>query len=368
MIDVNLTRNSDILMYRLDRANDVYTIYYDETNNIRRLHVTPDGLNVREPKCFVLGGIAHKGPVRDLGFESLRSALRLQKSAKEMKFQHLGKGEFPELLGSVKIETFLRWILEAGLFIHFQALDIMYWSIVDIVDSIVTEVGQGPLVMIAPALKDDLYTVLRYDHDHTVDLFKRYSYPNVGKDRRSVFINELMSLLEHRRDLLADFNFRMLKGLLQMAAKLESLPYLEGEEPNVLINEFTTFYIQRICLFKNSTHILDLEEVIKARLAEETFLDEGRSLQNYRFVDSKNDPGIQVADVITGLLGKCFSFLNRITLTDLQDTRLNLSLVQSRNLSLFAGLIDRSIAENAAFASYVLSNAHRHKSAFFLDR
>jgi hypothetical protein len=367
MIDVNLIRNPDILMYRLDRADDVYTIYYDETNNIRRLHITPDGLNVREPKCFVLGGIARKGPTRDLGFESLRFALRLQKSAKEMKLQHLGKGEFPQLLGSAKVEIFLRWILDAGLFIHFQALDIMYWSIVDIVDSIVTEAGHAQLMMIAPALKDDLYTVLRYDHDHTVDLFKRYSYPNVGKDKRSAFISELMNLLEDRRDLLPDFNFQMLKGLLRIAAKLESLPYLEDEEPNVLINEFSTFYIKRICLFKNSTHILDVEEVIKARLAEETFLDEGCSLQNYRFVDSRNETSVQIADAITGLLGKCFSFLNRSTLSDLNDTRLTLSPVQSRNLSLLAALIDRSIAENAAFASYVLSNADRCKSAFFLD-
>jgi hypothetical protein len=110
-----------------------------------------------------------------------------------------------------------------------------------------------------------------------------------------------------------------------------------------------------------------VEEVIKARLAEETFLDVGCSLQNYRFVDSRNEAGVQIADAITGLLGKCFSFLNRSTLSDLNNTRLTLSPVQSRNLSLLAALIDRSIAENAAFASYVLSNADRCKSAFFLD-
>src|ERR1035437_3331622 len=82
MIDVNAIRDSDILLYGLNKAGKTYTIYYDETNNIRRLHVTADGLNVREPMCFVLGGIAHEGPARDLDFESLRAALRLQKSTK----------------------------------------------------------------------------------------------------------------------------------------------------------------------------------------------------------------------------------------------------------------------------------------------
>jgi len=162
-------------MHELHKVNEVYTIYYDETNNIRRLHITPDGLNVKEPKYFVLGGIAHEGPVRDLDFESLRSALRLQASTNELKLKHIGKGDFLDMLASTKVEIFLNWIIEQGLFIHYQVLDVMYWSVVDIVDSIVGETGDRQLMMISPALKDDLYTVLRYDLDETVDLFKRYT-------------------------------------------------------------------------------------------------------------------------------------------------------------------------------------------------
>jgi hypothetical protein len=367
MIDVNAIRDSDILLYGLNKAGKTYTIYYDETNNIRRLHVTADGLNVREPMCFVLGGIAHEGPARDLDFESLRAALRLQKSTKEMKLEHLGKGDLLQLLGSAKIEIFLRWIMEKGVWIHFQVLDTMYWSIVDIVDSIVTEAGHAQLMMIAPALKNDLYTVLRYDIIHTVDLFRRYSYPNVGRNKRLPFIHELQSLIEDRRDLLPDFNFQMLKGLLQMATGSKSLPFLEDEEPNVLINEFSTFYIKRICLFKNSTHILDIEDVIRARLAAETFLDKEHSLQNYQFVDSKTETGVQIADAMTGLLGKYFTFVNRTPLLELRDVRSSFTPVQSRNLALLADLIDRSIAENVAFASYVLSDEDRRRSALFLS-
>ena len=61
MIDVDFVRQSQIALYGLNKLDEVYTIYYDETNNIRRLHVRADGLNVREPKCFVVGGIA-RGP------------------------------------------------------------------------------------------------------------------------------------------------------------------------------------------------------------------------------------------------------------------------------------------------------------------
>ena len=35
-----------------------YTLYYDETNNIRRLALTDTGLNHDALDCFVLGGIA----------------------------------------------------------------------------------------------------------------------------------------------------------------------------------------------------------------------------------------------------------------------------------------------------------------------
>lgn len=57
-IDVNAVREPTIALNRLTRADDVYTFYYDETNNIRRLHITADGFNVKEPMCFVLAWIS----------------------------------------------------------------------------------------------------------------------------------------------------------------------------------------------------------------------------------------------------------------------------------------------------------------------
>jgi hypothetical protein len=367
MIDVNEIRDPVIAINGLHKANDVYTIYYDETNNIRRLHVTPSGLNVREPECFVLGGIAHKGVPRDLEFETLRSKLRLQKTAQELKRHHLGKGNFLQLFASPKVADFLEWIIDHNLFVHFQVLDTVYWSIVDVVDSILTEAPHRQLIMCAPGLKDDLYTILRHDLNRTVDLFQRYSYPDVGRDKRHAFIKELLEMLEDKDELLSEFNFYMLKGLLQMATTLESLPYLEDEKPNILIDAFSIFYVQRICLLKNSHHILDIEEVIKSEIADETFFDNGCPLQNYKFVDSRNEHGVQIADAVTGLLGKFFTFLNRTPLWELNETRLNFSRAQSRSLALLATLIDRSIAENAAFAGYMLSHEDRQRSALLLE-
>jgi hypothetical protein len=49
-----------------------------------------------------------------------------------------------------------------------------------------------------------------------------------------------------------------------MARGLNSLPYLEDETPNVLIDGFGSFFMNRLCLFKNAEHILDDEKQIEA--------------------------------------------------------------------------------------------------------
>jgi hypothetical protein len=268
MTDINDLRTLVLAMNNLPNVDGAYTMHYDETNNIRRLHLTPDGLNVRAPQCFVLGGVAHRGAPPPLDFEDLRSVLRLQKSTQELKLEHLGKGDFLKLLNSQKVEALLDWLFSQDLFVHYQVLDPLYWSIVDVVDSIVTEDGNVQLMMMTPMLKNDLYAILRDDVEMTADLLGRYSYPDVGPDRRAAFIAELRDLLEARRALLPDFNYQMLKGLLQIAAKLDALPYLEDETPNVLIDGFGAFYLQRFALFKNATHILDIETTIETYLRE----------------------------------------------------------------------------------------------------
>lgn len=52
--DVNRLRAAMLpLVYGVDEA---FTIYYDETNNIRKLYLTDDGFNTERQDHFVLGG------------------------------------------------------------------------------------------------------------------------------------------------------------------------------------------------------------------------------------------------------------------------------------------------------------------------
>ncbi|MCK1397601.1 hypothetical protein IVB45_37280 (plasmid) [Bradyrhizobium sp. 4] len=118
MIEVNELRKFDIALNELTGADATYTMYYDETNNIRRLHTRADGLNVREPKYFVIAGIAYRGPPRELNIDDLRQRCRIQKTTKDIKLEHIAKGDFLQLLAAQKLESFLRWVIEKGFAVH----------------------------------------------------------------------------------------------------------------------------------------------------------------------------------------------------------------------------------------------------------
>lgn len=365
-IDVNELRDPAIMMNHLVNADTDYTLHYDETNNIRSLHLTGGGLNVRELHCFVLGGIVHRGSPPKLEFEDLRKLFQLQKSTHELKLKHLGKGDFLQLFNSQKIQALLDWLHGQDLFLHYQVLDPLYWSIVDIVDSIITEEGSIHLVSQAPAMRNSLYTILRCDVDRTSDLLERFSYPDVGALQREAFIDELLDLTEERSELLSPFDYQMLKGLLQIASNLETLPYLEEETPNVLIDCFGRFYLDRIALFKNSTHILDIEQEIEAYLCGLDLRNGSAPLNNYRFADSKDQPWVQVSDATIGLLGKFFSFVNRNPVQKLDEARSGFTERQERSLQTLTGLLARSIEECPAFAHYLVSSSDHSRRVSIL--
>jgi hypothetical protein len=172
-VDIDEFRKSQIRLYALSKADNSYTFYHDETNNIRKLHVAAQGLNVAELKVFVLGGVVHEGTPRLLDIEPLRAVMRIQKTAPEIKLEHVAKGDFLVLLRSAKLTTFLRWITDGGLMIHYHDLDPLYWSIVDIIDSILSELSDPALIQYHALLKSDLAAVLRSNLSATIPAWPR---------------------------------------------------------------------------------------------------------------------------------------------------------------------------------------------------
>jgi hypothetical protein len=323
-------------------------------------------LNVAELKVFVLGGVVHEGAPRSIDIQPLRAAMRIQKTAREIKLEHVAKGGFLDLLRSAKLTTFLRWITDNGLMVHYHELDPLYWSTVDIIDSIISVLGNPSLFQYHALLKSDLAEVLRSDLPATVNLFYRYGYPGLAPEGRKPFLDELIAFVEHNNAALPAFNATMLKGVLQSGRGLDSLDFIEGYPPNRLIDDFSTFYLGRIALFKNSAHILDMEESIRECFLKTPLTSGGQPVTHYRFADSEAEPGIQLADVIVGVLGKMHSYFIETPRDEMIADRAGLTGTSLQNAELLRDLIGASHDDNTAFLNHVASLHDIDKLDLFL--
>ena len=366
MPDIDELREVDIQLHGLTKADCIYSFYYDETNNIRKLHVDESGFNVESLKVFVLGGIVHEGVPRAFDIERLRRSMRIQKTATEIKLEHVATGDFLNLLRSTKLTSFLRWILDSELMIHYQEMDPLYWSIVDIVDSILAGVEEPTWYPLHSTLKGDLATVLRIDLAATGGLFHRYQYPGLVPEGRRPFLNDLIASLEQNHGILPHFNAMMLKGVLQAGRALESLTFIEGDTPGLLIENFSAFYLHRLAVFKYSTHVLDTENSIRRRFLDDPPTSGRKPATHYRFADSKAEPGIQIADVIVGVLGKMHTYLIETPREEVAATRQNLAGASHQNAELLRDLINISDAENIAFLHHITSMGDLEKLDLFL--
>lgn len=355
MTDVDEIRNPQIELHGLSKADGIYTFYHDETNNIRKLHIKKHGLNVAELKIFILGGIVHRGLPQQVDIQPLRQAMEILKSAKEIKLEHVAKGEFLDLLKSEKLNIFLNWLTENGLMIHYHDVDPLYWSIVDIIDSILPFINAEGLIPYHSLLKSDLNSVIRSDLSSAINLFLRYDYPGVAPENRHLFLKSLIDLIERNSIILPPFNAAMLKGVLQAGQELECLEFIEGFPANILIENFAHFYFNRIAVFKYSTHIMDMETSIQDIFLDMPLKSAGKPFKNYRFADSESEAGIQVSDIVVGLLGKLHTYMSQTSASKVKKDRADLTDISLKNALLLGNLIDASDNENKAFLHHVSS-------------
>ncbi len=94
---------------------------------------------------------------------------------------------------------------------------------------------------------------------------------------------------------------------------------------------------------------------------------DGVPVDSSRFVDSQEEPMIQVCDVIAGLLCKFFSYLVGTDMDAIRADRASLGDLQRKNLTKLAPLIDQAAKENETFALRVMSLSDTHKADIFMQ-
>jgi hypothetical protein len=327
-----------------------YTYYYDETNNIKTFYVRENDFNYTFSANFVLGGLAHEGDVPDV--QSLINSFNLQKTAKEVKFKHIAFGEFLDCLKSQKLKLYLQFIKDSDLYVHYSSLNILYWSLVDIVDSAImsSESASALGLPFANRLKTDLYKLARLEIDAVIQLFYEFGYPNIKPEQIVEFVEALSNLFEaYLPEDEFHFGLESLQQILKAAKKKGSLPFIMDETDYILLSDLSQFYLRPIYTFKFSTHVFDNEDSIRDTLNDYRILDNGIEVKNYSFVDSQDSQLTQLSDIFIGLMGKFTQYRNTHTIEEIEADIQSLTQLQLDNLCFFIDVIIKSEQKNPAF-------------------
>lgn len=317
-------------------------IYYDETNNIRRLSLSEVGLNAPADQTFAIAGIALRPGQAMSGWEELRDAMRIQSSATEVKFKHIAPLDYEGALASRKLFNVLTWLLDNDVLIHYSMLDVLYWSVLDIVESIMPD-DRLAIIPIHLELKNELHHAVRANPQAFVSLLHSFSYPNLERSHVKPFLEAVLTHIEESVPEDRNIATTMLRQTLRHATRLPDLelPFLHDNEPGELISDFSHHFMHCMYVFKYASHTFDRETYVEKALQSLEIHDGERRL-DYRFTDSKGEVAIQVSDVVTGLLGRHFTYLQNHTLPELRERKASFSEQQKKNLNLLRALIDRS--------------------------
>jgi hypothetical protein len=319
-------------------------MYYDETNNIRRLRLSEVGLNAPADKTFAIAGIALKPGEVLSGWEDLRKAMGIQPTATEVKFKHVAPPDYEAALASPKLATFLEWLVQSDLLIHYSVLDVLYWSVLDIVESLMVD-DRFDLMEVHRELKNELNFAVTMDPQAFMTLLHGFGYPNLKRKDVPSFLSCVLAFVNRRVPKSRNPAMKMLKDLLRKAAKAPNLElaFLHDEKDGELIADFSVHFMHCLYVFKRATHVLDRETNIE-KIMQLVEIRDGDRLLDYRFADSVNEIGIQASDVVTGLIGRHFTYVQQHSLPELRAALARFSPQQLKCLGLLRQLIDRSDA------------------------
>jgi len=345
--------------------NESCHFFYDESNNIRKLWLAENDFNAPVDSDFVLGGVMNFGTTCTANVDELKNELCLQKSAKEMKFKHISHSkDFLGCLSEPKVKTFLAWLYQSDLYVHSSNINNLYWAIVDIVDTI-EERGYIPFNF---QMKNELYKVARSHYDDFYQLLVQNNYPNIAAENFKSFYQSIIELVDAMAYELP-FELEFLRQGLKSASKQSDLVFLQDNPDRTVIDSYFHFYLRPIGVLSSAQHVFDNEYQIQEQFNKYELLYNDKKADNYCFVNSVDNPFIQVSDCIVGLLGKYYTYINGIDIDGAYKMLNTITSEQEQTLKLLAQIIYKSekysklllhsteSIEEREIGGYILANA-----------
>jgi len=374
-----------------DTADKNYTLFYDESNNVRVLSLYDDQYNIDKDKNqiasvnFILAGIAHRNNCVESDAENLVKNLKLQPTAKELKFNQVAKGSFEKVLCSQKIQMILEWLLESDFYIHYFNLNMEYWAFIDIIDDAFSYLIERNELQFNNGIhpryyldyhKDALYKLIRLDKSKFLSLMSKFNYPNLKPGFAKKLIREVNKLLKEnlRYSSISKTNisketqmaFRSLSEMFDLCKNIPSLELTYNLDKDLLIDGFSVFYNDRSTKFKHSQHVFDDENTIEDDFNRLLGHDKKLSELDYKFIDSKDSVHVQLSDVVAGLFNKYFTFIDQNSLEDIIEIKNNFNSLQKKNVELLKELINKSDAECPHLLFYVMTMSEHEKHRKFM--
>ena len=370
----NITENRqmEIKLNNFKNIDTKYIFYYDETNNIRKFWFKDENkFNIPKEnlsKNFILGGVVHLKSKSNFNTDLLKKNLKLPQNVKEIKLKHIAKGDLLSCLKSKKLEVFLNWLLTNDLFIHYSNLNILYWSSIDILESMIP----NELLEIHMQLKTILYEFIKINLNDFVFIMYKYEYPNIHREQSNNFLDDILNFIEKNKTKFISKHPNINQELILLISQIiensknTELPFIMDEKSHILIDDLFIFYKRPFGIFKNSKHIFDEESSIEDIFKRWQFYDNEKKWNNFEFQNSKNNDLIQISDIVVGILGKLFEYLNNTNIQELNQLKYNLKEQQLINLTKIVRLIDKSDNQTTAFIHSIQSLIESEKLVFIL--
>lgn len=344
----------------IDKMNSEYTLYFDESGNNRCFWIKDGRYNVDPFTHFVLGGIVANDII---DFEYAKQRIGCNSTVQEIKTRNVCKGSFEDCLKDKKLENFLDLLIEKNWYVHFGVVELFYYAIVDIVDSVMdpdTDILQ---------VKNELYRILRFNIDDTLNMMIRYNYPNIGDEHKKDFLVTCISILNDyivNSGKANNLTYK-LRLYFQLAQEKDELTFIQDEESGTFLRNFLHFYLRPIYMFKNSHLYFDEELNIQEIMQSTEVSLNGIVMDNYEFVNSKNNVMIQLSDVFVGILARYLRFVNT-NILHVYDVIANFNEEQLTSYCKLNYILNTSVSMNPAFWDMFLCNDMRRIFTDLVER